>query len=367
MTAVGDRVHWRWVLLWLLVIVATGAGDSGAQVKPGAALLTAEPVEINATPLAHFQKSQPERRRFGRLEWRGGLVLTSPSSDFGGWSGLVLSPDGRQILSVSDAGSWLSGEITYSGDRPIGIRNAREGPLLGIGGKRLSRLRDRDAEGVTLAGGTLAKGTVLVSFEGNHRIGRFPVNDQGISAPLGYLSLPAEAQQMKRNQGFEAVSIIQGGSLTGAVIAFSEHFLDVRGHHTGWIWQGSAAPVKIHLAEHGGFDITDAASLPDGGLLVLERRFRWTEGVKFRMRLIPAREIVPEAVLEGETLIEADMDFEIDNMEGIAVHHGPRGETIITLISDDNFNHLLQRTVLLQFRLTSEAEARVTSGQRPPQ
>ena len=50
-------------------------------------------------------------------------------------------------------------------------------------------------------------------------------------------------------------------------------------------------------------------------------------------------------------LIQADCGFEIDNMEGIAVHRGRGGETIITLMSDDNFNSLLQRNLLLQFTL----------------
>ena len=36
------------------------------------------------------------------------------------------------------------------------------------------------------------------------------------------------------------------------------------------------------------------------------------------------------------------------------VYYGPGGETILTLISDDNFNHFLQRTVLLQFALRNE-------------
>ena len=29
-----------------------------------------------------------------------------------------------------------------------------------------------------------------------------------------------------------------------------------------------------------------------------------------------------------------------------------RGETVVTLISDDNFNHILQRTLLLQFSVS---------------
>jgi hypothetical protein len=37
-------------------------------------------------------------------------------------------------------------------------------------------------------------------------------------------------------------------------------------------------------------------------------------------------------------------------MEGIDVHLTPEGDTVLTMISDDNFS-LLQRTLLLQFKL----------------
>ena len=59
----------------------------------------------------------------------------------------------------------------------------------------------------------------------------------------------------------------------------------------------------------------------------------------------------PGALLDGEVLLEAGNGFAIDNMEGIAVHSSPDGEPVITLISDDNFNRGLQRTLLLQFAL----------------
>ena len=49
-------------------------------------------------------------------------------------------------------------------------------------------------------------------------------------------------------------------------------------------------------------------------------------------------------------LIEADLAFQIDNMEGIGIHRNAQGETILTLVSDDNFS-VLQRNLLLQFRL----------------
>jgi hypothetical protein len=37
-------------------------------------------------------------------------------------------------------------------------------------------------------------------------------------------------------------------------------------------------------------------------------------------------------------------------MEGLSVHRDAHGETVLTLISDDNFSSI-QRTILLQFTL----------------
>ena len=71
-----------------------------------------------------------------------------------------------------------------------------------------------------------------------------------------------------------------------------------------------------------------------------------------RIRHIAARDLKPGAVLSGDILIEADMDYEIDNMEGLAAHLDEKKRTVLTLISDDNFNSFLQRTILLQFEVT---------------
>ena len=52
-------------------------------------------------------------------------------------------------------------------------------------------------------------------------------------------------------------------------------------------------------------------------------------------------------------LFEADLGYQIDNMEALGVHVAKDGTTILTMISDDNFS-LLQRTILLQFALVGE-------------
>jgi hypothetical protein len=72
-----------------------------------------------------------------------------------------------------------------------------------------------------------------------------------------------------------------------------------------------------------------------------------------RIRRIPLASIKPGTVIDGTNLIEADLGYEIDNMEGIGVHRNASGETIITLISDDNFLPF-QRTLLLQFAVAKE-------------
>jgi hypothetical protein len=318
---------------------------------PKASLPGTQPVEISARALPHFQPSRPGVRRFGDLEYRGGLVLSSPSEHFGGWSGLVMDTDGKRVLTVSDVGSWMSAELRYDQAGALtGIARARIGQLLSLRGRPLVDKREQDAEGVALLDGSLERGTLLIGFERLHRIGRFPVRGGQIQAPTAYIDRPAEARRMPTNQGFEAVAVLQGGPLRGSIVAISERFTRGSGYHTGWIWTGGR-PQAFHLQDIDGFNITDAVGLPDGGLLVLERYFRWTAGVHMRIRRLQAAAIRPGARLTGHTVMQADSGYEIDNMEGLAIHRGAHGETVLSLLSDNNFRTFLQRTVLLQFTL----------------
>jgi hypothetical protein len=347
---VGPTGGWKRRALVLVCGIGLAGGLALAQDKPDTRGLQVHAIAVEARPLAGFDKSDPKATRFGRLEWRGGAVLTSPSEHFGGWSGLNVDAGGRRFVAVSDAGTWLTGEISYGGGRLTGLASTRVGPLKAQDGKMLTRDRDRDAEAVAIVDGTPAKGNLLISFEGNDRIGRFVIGSNGIAAPDGYLPIPAEVKKARSLDGFEAVTVLRGGPRKGAIVAFAEHPLGKETYHAGWIWN-SGAPQRFSMTGIGGFDVTDAAGLADGSLIVLERRFRWNEGVRMRLRRLPAAEIKPGALIAGEVLMEADLNQEIDNMEGLAVHQSAGGETILSLISDDNFNRLLQRTLFLQFKL----------------
>ena len=350
------------VVAWFLAVCLTGGAR--ADSKPDASVEAIEAVQVDAKRISSFGKSSSGSQTFGKLSFRGGLVLTSPSSSFGGWSGLEIDADGRKFLAISDAGVWMTGQLTYDGSAPSGIRDARIGPITGLGGAPLVKERDRDAESVVLIEGTLSKGTVLVSFEQNHRIGKFSITEKGLSAPIGYLTLPPDVRRQQRNKSLESVCILRSGPNKGAIITLSERFPDKTGNqHTGWMLPaGSAATASawttLTIRNIEGYDLTDCKSLADGSLLVLERRFRWSswyEGVKMRLRRFSPSEVRGGVLMEGEVLLDADMNYEIDNMEGLSIHRSPKGETVLTLISDDNYSTFIQRTVLLQFVLNDVA------------
>ena len=79
---------------------------------------------------------------------------------------------------------------------------------------------------------------------------------------------------------------------------------------------------------------------------MLERSFSRLKGVGMRIRRMPLANVKPGATVDGPALIEADMGYQIDNMEGLSVHRAADGALVLTLISDDNFS-FIQRTMLV--------------------
>ena len=69
------------------------------------------------------------------------------------------------------------------------------------------------------------------------------------------------------------------------------------------------------------------------------------------LRHIAASDLHEGARMDGDVI--ADLSFQdanIDNMEGLALRRGPNGETLLYMISDNNYS-ALQRTLLLMFEL----------------
>jgi len=316
--------------------------------KPADALQRPITTSVSVIPIT-FDRDRPDRREFGKLVFRGGLNLFAKSRYFGGYSGIALDASGTTLLAVSDAGTWMRATLNYDGRKLKAMQNVVIGPILGHDGKPLATDAERDSEGLALATGDTRDGAAFVSFEREQRVLRYPFTAKRFGPPDRALPLPKEARAMGANLGIEAIALIRAGPLKGTLVAFSERLKDRNGNLKGWLI-GGPKPGAITLRRLGGFDITDAAGLPDGGLVLLERRFRYSEGVKMRVRRIAPNELKRGALIEGEVLLEAQDNLNIDNMEAIAVHRARSGETILTLMSDDNFSPL-QRSLIMQFAL----------------
>jgi hypothetical protein len=109
------------------------------------------------------------------------------------------------------------------------------------------------------------------------------------------------------------------------------------------------AAFLLHYRRVPGYRVSDATLLPDGRLLILNRRFEWFEGFSTVLTIADARDLRPGAVVEGRELARLQPPQTIDNMEGVSVTV-ENGRAIVWLVSDDNF-FPLQRTLLLKFAL----------------
>jgi hypothetical protein len=349
---------WRYLAAPAIAAAVTLGVAPALAEKPQAVLPGPTRTTVTAIP-NDLDREHPGRKEFGKLIFRAGLNLYGKSIYFGGYSAIAVDPDGRSLLAISDAGTWMKASLDYDGRKLKGLSDVAIGPVLGADGKPLLSDAERDSEGMTLVDGNTRQGTVYVSFERKHRIARYPFTADRFGPPSGTIPLPAAAKGMTANCGIEAMTMIRTGKLKGTLVAFAERLVDKNGNLRGWLI-GGPTPGEIVLKRLAGFDVTDAAALPDGGIVLLERRFRYSEGVKTRVRRIAASELKRGAPIMGEVLLDADDSLNIDNMEAIAANTGASGETVLTIMSDDNFS-ALQRTLIMQFTLP-ETKKPVTAG-----
>jgi hypothetical protein len=302
-------------------------------------------IEVNARPIPSFDSSDRSRVRFGALEYRSGLVLTSGFRGFGGLSGLRLDAKGERFISFSDKGSWFTGRIVYQGREMTGLADVEAAPMLGPDGKPITARGWYDSESIALDGQL-----VYIGLERVNQVLRFDFS-KGFTRSRGeVVPLPAAARKLPNNKGLEALVMVPKGlPLAGTLIAISERGLDRDGNLIAFLVGGNT-PGQFAVRRTNNFDVSDAVLLPSGDLLILERKFSWLTGVGIRIRRIALASVAPGAVVDGPGIFDADLGNEVDNMEGIDAHVTPEGDTMLTMVSDDNFS-MLQRTLLLQFKL----------------
>ena len=202
-----------------------------------------------------------------------------------------------------------------------------------------------DAEGLALA-----DGEVLVSFEAYHRIDAYP--DPGFmeARPKRQVPLLIEPRELRANRGMETLAMSPAAGPLGAVpVTVTERSLNPDGDVFAAVLSGPRAGI-FFVKRNNPWDITDGAFLPNGDLLLLERRFRLSDGMGMRIRRIDGKTIKPGALVDGEVLIDADLSQQIDNMEGLDVLVMAPDDIRLIVVSDDNHS-ILQRNLMLEFRL----------------
>ncbi len=304
-------------------------------------------VTVETVPIP-FSSFEPSRTKFGALSWRGGFEIESEDKTFGGLSGIAISRNGHRIVAVSDKGRWLTGSLVYRNGRLVDLNGVRMASLLDTKGRPLKRRRHRDAESISLFDADL-DGRLLVAFERNARAYLYEFGRRGLKAPARRMSLPSRIRKGPLNNELESIGRFPKASpFRGSIIAISEHYLDGNGNIRAWL-VGGARPGAFAIRPVRDYHITDLAIVPGtNDILTLERRFTFLTGPGMLIRWHSAADIRPGAILSGKTLVEADLRFNIDNMEGLAIHQGPQGDFRLTIVSDDNFN-TIQRTLMLQF------------------
>jgi hypothetical protein len=339
-TLVGFRRRAALTATLLALLTLSASAQTSPRQAEGPVAIT-----VNAKPIAAFEARDPTRVRFGALTFRGGIELTSSHSEFGGISALRVAADGARFIAVTDKGRWLRGRIVYDGTRPAGLADAEIAPVLGADGKPLAARGWYDTESITEDGGT-----VYLGIERVNRIVRFDFARHGLTARAQPIPLPPGVAKLPHNKGLECLAFVPPGLPLGrTLIAISERGLDAEDNIKGFLIGGPSAG-EFSVKRIGDFDVSDCAVTPAGDLLLLERSFSRLKGVGLRIRRVPLGDVKPGATVDGRALIEADMGYQIDNMEGLSVHRGADGALVLTLISDDNFS-FIQRTVLLQFTL----------------
>lgn len=316
-------------LAMLLSLAATGAAGE---------------IAVKAVPVA-LNPQGSGAKTVGKLMFLRGFELVSVHPGFGGLSGLDVSPDGKRLRAISDRGTWLTAALAHDSDgHLVTVDSWRAAPMLTPAGKPV-RGRQRDAEGLARSSGD----TFLVSFEGRHRIWRYPRALDGLPRPV---PAPRALNDAPVNGGLEGVTVLSDGTVLG----MTERHANEDGSLKGWLMkQGSAHEIAYMPAN--GLNPTGLATLPDGGVLLLERRLT-VSGIHARIvrvakdQLEQARRSAGTRV-RGEILADLKHPMSVDNFEGLTFRRDRAGRMLLYMVSDNNFLPF-QRTLLFQFRVMDD-------------
>lgn len=286
--------------------------------------LTAKPVSLDPDDAA--------ARSVGKATYVAGWVLTAKNDGFGGFSGLIVDAPANRLLAINDKGDWWSSVFDALALTPP-TKNAIFEYASGSHGASKTAL---DAESIVVH-----KGGVLVSFEQQHRLEWLSIPGQ-VAEPSAFMrNVPFDG--ISDNGGMEAIAFLSDGRL----LAFAERGLDQEGRLKAWL-STETETQQLFFLPPDNFAPTDAATLPNGDVLLLLRHYSVVDGVAAKVHHIRSSDIRPGAVLIGTEVLHLTPQMSVDNMEGLDVVALDDNTVRLVMISDDNFNPL-QRTLLTMF------------------
>lgn len=319
----------RFIVSILLMAFGTG-GHSGEAPRP----LLRPGARITATPVM-LAPADPRRTRIGPLVFLGGWRLDSPDRAFGGWSAMIAR--GGRLLLVSDGGG-VFGMAAAGGQ----LADARVGDLpAGPGSGYLKAERDSEAMAVDPATGTL-----WVAFEQQHGIWRYAPGPGGGPARATGMVPIRPRRPWPENGGVEAMTRL----VDGRFLLFAEGGLTQSGGRDALLYPGDPVtgvqPLAFSYRPAPGHRVTDVAQLPDGRILILERRVGWP--MTALIAIADPATIKAGATLASTVIARLAPPVISDNYEALAITR--EGDaTILWVASDDN--HMpVQRSLLLRFR-----------------
>lgn len=293
---------------------------------------------ISATRIALNPQHQG-RTRVGRLTYLGGVELDSRDPVFGGFSAMAL--DGDRFTLISDGGGIvrfrLDAQGQISGEQ---IGELPDGPETGW------EKRDRDSESLIVDAAT---GELLIGLERVNEIWRY---DAGLTRAIRR-SAPKAMHGWDENGGPEAMVQLTNGR----TIVFSESTPSKRKpgrmalSFAGDPTRAPDANFSFVYLPPEGYDPSDAALLPDGRILVLNRRFATPFDFAAKLTVVDPHVILAGARVKGTEIATIDTPLTRDNFEGLVVAQEGKA-TVIWLVSDHN-QFLLERTLLMKFRIDS--------------
>ena len=308
--------------------------------------------DISVRRLA-LNPDNPAQGQVGALDFIAAWELRSRNEDFGGISALV-SVGNNHFVGIGDKATVIGFTLTKHGR----IDDSFIAPLPNLHGPNVS-YKDRDSEALAY---DRDSGQYWVSFEGKHAIRRYSVS---FAQQTGTIR-PAILQNLPRNKGAESMVRLHDGRF----IIIAESLDDEI--HSAWLFSGdpiesatTTTPFKFHPP--AGYRVTDAVQLPDGRIVLLNRAIGFLRGFSAKVSLLSFESIQGigrDSMLSADVIASLAPPLLVDNMEGIAVT-SDGDKLFLWLISDNNFT-LLQRTILMQFRLPHQPDSKKPEAYTAP-